>query len=159
MSVAYSTITSTVCPRCSTPTQFATTKGISDSQGVSQTISYSPKIVVPILGQASIIPGGRLPSALENISTKTTGSSPLASHDDQSPQVAGHGSASVGTERARPYQPASHLQSSPYPALASVTGSAEHGSKGTPPAGNSEIQENGPASFGLTESSFMGAEN
>jgi hypothetical protein len=55
-----------------------------------------------MLGQASIIPGGRLPSALENTSTKTTGSSPLASHDDQSPQVAGHGSASVGTERARP---------------------------------------------------------
>jgi len=159
VSVAYSTITSTVCPRCSAPTQFATTKGVSDSQRVSQTISYSPKIVVPTLVQASTVPGGRPSSALENTSTKTTGSSPLESHDDQSSRVAGHALGSVGTEGARPYQQASHLQSSPYPALASVTGSAEHGSKGTPPAGNSEIQGNGHASVGLTESSSVGAES
>lgn len=160
LSVAYSTITSTVCPRCSTSTESATTKSVSYSQGASQTISHSPKIVFPIPEQTTIVRGGSPSSAAENTGIKGTGSTPLASPNDQSSYAALNGSGSVSTQGARPDQQASHLQSSPYPALASVTGSADYGSEGTPPpAGNSEIQGNGLASVEVTENGSLGAES
>lgn len=160
VSVAYSTITSTICPRCSTPTQFTTAKGVTYSEGASQTISYSPKIVVPIPVQTSVNPGVSPSSAVENTGHKSTGSSPLVSYVNQSSYAALSGPGSANTESPSPYQQGSSHQPSPYPTLASVTDSADHGSTGTPPpAGNGEIQGNGHASVSLTESGSLGAES
>lgn len=127
MSVAYSTITSTVCPRCSTSTQSPTTKEVSYFQGASQSISQSSKTVGPVPGQASAISGGSVSSAVENTGTKSTGSSPLASHNDNSSNAAFNGSGSASTEGASPYPQQSHQQPSPYPASAPIHDSGSVG--------------------------------